>query len=71
MTAKALPWLVARAGEAIYGRHWRSAIACAVQLNPQTVRKIGKAAATGESHPVSPGVLEELAALAWEYAANI
>ena len=41
-------------------------MARSLNLRPRTVRRIEKAARTGEPHPVSPGILVELAAMARE-----
>jgi hypothetical protein len=46
-------------------------MARSLNLRPRTVRRIEKAARTGEPHPVSPGVLVELAAMARGRAATL
>lgn len=68
---KTVPQLVVEAACALYGEQWRSPMSHSLDLQPRTVRKIGKAAMTGEPHPVSPGILMELATLAREHAAAI
>ena len=68
---KTVPQLVVEAARALWGDQWRSPMSQSLDLHPRTARKIGKAAMTGEPHPVSPGILVELANLARERAAAI
>jgi hypothetical protein len=69
VAAKTVPQLVVEAAFALYGEPWRSQLAESLTLHPRTVRRIGQAARTEEPHPVSPGVLAELAGLARASAA--
>jgi hypothetical protein len=71
MSQQSVPRLVVQAGRALYGDQWRSGIAQSLDLHPRTVRRIGQAARLDDPHPISPGVLMELAALARETAVTL